>query len=148
MSNSQAFKIAKVAKVISGALLVGTFVMAILASFLVGFVKGYSLGQINTQEAYEDFIAEVSSTTKPTATAKPVVSNKPKSTSAPQVSAFGGPQLWEAVNKRRVELGVNPLSVKEEICTIASIRLNQLLEKGSLDGHEGFSKMPESRPDL
>lgn len=55
----------------------------------------------------------------------------------PQV-AWGGPELWEAVNKRRVELGVNPLSRRDELCTIASIRLNQLLELGKLDGHAGL----------
>lgn len=51
---------------------------------------------------------------------------------------WGGPELWEAVNKRRTERGVSALSAKEELCTIASIRLNQLLELGKLDGHAGF----------
>jgi uncharacterized protein YkwD len=52
------------------------------------------------------------------------------------------------VNKRRQELGVNQLSQKDELCTIASIRLNELLELGKLDGHEGFGNMKERRPDL
>ncbi len=52
--------------------------------------------------------------------------------------AWGGPELWEAVNKRRVEMGVGPLSKRDELCTLASIRLNQLLEMGKLDGHAGF----------
>jgi uncharacterized protein YkwD len=56
---------------------------------------------------------------------------------APKVT-WGGPELWAAVNKRRVELGVNPLKQRDELCTIASIRLNQLLELGKLDGHAGF----------
>lgn len=51
---------------------------------------------------------------------------------------WGGPDLWTAINKRRVELGVNPLKQMDFLCTIASIRLNQLLELGKLDGHEGF----------
>ncbi len=51
---------------------------------------------------------------------------------------WGGPDLWSSVNKRRVELGVNPLNKKDELCTIASIRLNQLLELKKLDGHAGF----------
>ena len=51
---------------------------------------------------------------------------------------WGGPELWEAINKKRVEMGVNPLKQKAELCTIASIRLNQLLELGKLDGHAGF----------
>lgn len=58
----------------------------------------------------------------------------------PQVN-WGGPELWEAVNKRRVELGVNPLSRRDELCTIASIRLNQLLELGKLDGHAGLEPL-------
>jgi len=53
-------------------------------------------------------------------------------------STWGGPQLWEAVNKRRVEMGVNPLKQRDELCTIAAIRLNQVLSLGSLDGHSGF----------
>ncbi len=61
--------------------------------------------------------------------------------------SWGGPDLWSAVNKRRVELGVNPLSQKDEFCTIASIRLNQLLELGKLDGHAGFVPVLD-RPDL
>ncbi len=72
---------------------------------------------------------------------------KIQQTAAPRPT-WGGPELWEAINKRRQGLGVNGLSSKSEICTIASIRLNQLLELGKLDGHEGFSKMPEARPDL
>ena len=61
---------------------------------------------------------------------------------------WGGPELWEVVNKRRIELGVNPMSSREELCTIASIRLNQLLELGKLDAHEGFGKLPEERADI
>lgn len=60
-----------------------------------------------------------------------------KTTVTPKI-AWGGIELWEAVNKRRVERGVNPLRKADELCTIASIRLNQLLALGKLDGHEGF----------
>lgn len=56
----------------------------------------------------------------------------------PKPISWGGPDLWKAVNKRRVELGVNPLSQRDELCTIASIRLNELLELNKLDGHAGF----------
>ncbi len=56
----------------------------------------------------------------------------------PKKVVWGGPELWDAVNKRRVEMGVNQLSKKDELCTLASIRLNQLLELGKLDGHAGF----------
>jgi uncharacterized protein YkwD len=60
---------------------------------------------------------------------------------------WGGPELWTAINKRRVELGVNPLKQMELLCTVASIRLNELLELGKLDGHEGFVPVLE-RSDL
>ncbi len=62
-------------------------------------------------------------------------------------ATWGGPELWAAVNKRRVEMGVNPLSQREELCTIASIRLNELLELGKLDNHAGFEPLL-NRPDL
>jgi len=61
-----------------------------------------------------------------------------KRVAAPKKITWGGPDLWASINTRRVELGVNPLKQKEELCTIASIRLNQLLELGKLDGHAGF----------
>lgn len=51
---------------------------------------------------------------------------------------WGGPELWSAVNKRRSENGVGQLQKKDELCTIASIRLNQQIAKGTLDNHEGF----------
>lgn len=73
-----------------------------------------------------------------------------KVVSPPPVSpkiTWGGPELWVAINKRRVENGVNPLSKKDELCTIASIRLNQLLELNKLDGHSGFVPLLD-RPDL
>jgi uncharacterized protein YkwD len=52
------------------------------------------------------------------------------------------------VNARRQQLGVNALGSQAELCTVASVRLNELLELGKLDGHEGFSNMAERRPDL
>ena len=52
--------------------------------------------------------------------------------------AWGGPELWQAVNKSRQEHGVNPLRKEDSLCTVAAIRLNQILEKGKLDNHEGF----------
>jgi uncharacterized protein YkwD len=74
--------------------------------------------------------------------------NAPVAKPPVQKITWGGPQLWDAVNKRRIELGVNPLQKRDELCTIASIRLNELLELGKLDGHEGFGNLPEKRKDL
>lgn len=62
--------------------------------------------------------------------------------------SWGGPELWEAVNKKRVENGVNPLGKRDELCTIAAIRLAELLDLGKLDGHEGFGNLKERRSDL
>lgn len=79
-----------------------------------------------------------------------VIMAKPMSAAAPAAvkkSTWGGIELWNAINKRRVELGVNPLSQREELCTLASIRLNQLLDLGKLDGHAGLEPTL-NRPDL
>lgn len=140
------FYMIKFAKIVSGAILVFAFSLVTLTSFLAGYIKGFGFGKSTTEEHYEKLLADkVSATNVPQATTKPSVTAVPK----PQAKiTWGGPQLWEAVNKRRTEFGVNPLSSREEICTVASIRLNQLLELGKLDGHEGFSNMPEDRPDL
>ena len=35
-------------------------------------------------------------------------------------------------------MGVNPLKQKDELCTIAAIRLSQIIDLGKLDGHNGF----------
>ncbi|HSV94879.1 MAG TPA: hypothetical protein VLH94_02845 [Spirochaetia bacterium] len=61
-----------------------------------------------------------------------------KQTAVTPKITWGGVELWEVINKRRVEMGVNPLKKADELCTIASIRLNQLLELGKLDGHAGY----------
>ncbi len=148
MNSHRILKLANFAKILSTVVLSFAFVLAAFTVFLVGFKKGYLLGEFNTQQIYGSAMSDkVSSTSTPISTSSPINPTKPKA-AAPQTAAFGGPQLWEAVNKRRVQLGVNPLSVREEICTIASIRLNQLLTLGKLDGHEGFSKLPTDRSDL
>ena len=100
--------------------------------------------EILSQRKVESIIIEEPT---PTPTIPPQPST-PKNPTAPTLPTWGGPELWNAVNKKRQEYGVNSLSQRDELCTIASIRLNQLLELGKLDGHEGFSNMPESRPDL
>lgn len=139
--------IAKILKVFRGALLVSAFGVTLGTVFLLGYVRGYGVGWNSAVSEAEKLLTDkVSSTTSPQSTEKTgaLPSQKP----VPKQTSWGGPQLWEAVNKRRLEHGVNALQVKDEICTISSIRLNQLLELGRLDGHEGFSNMPGSRPDL
>jgi uncharacterized protein YkwD len=137
----------KLAKIFSGALLILVLVVVTLTSFVVGYIKGYGFGKADTESFYQKYISDkVSSITKPAATSQP--SAAPTVEPKPTLPTWGGPDLWETISKRRVELGVNPLSSKEELCTIASIRLNQLLELGKLDGHVGFSNIPKDRPDL
>lgn len=131
----------------SGVVLASGFITIMLTAYLVGFVRGYGSGWNEAQAELQKYLSDkVSSTSAPSATTKPNTQQVVvRPTNPPN---WGGPQLWDAVNKRRVQLGVNPLSVKEEVCTIASIRLNQMLELGKLDGHVGFSNMPKDRPDL
>lgn len=134
-----------IAKVFSNIVLVFTFLVVMLTVFLTGYARGYGNGWNGAVGEYQKLLSDkVSSTTNPSATDAPI--RYPLSTT--RSSLWGGPQLWDAVNKSRVEHGVNPLKQKDELCTIASIRLNQLLELGKLDGHEGFSKLPTDRPDL
>lgn len=139
--------IIKVAKIFSGVVLASGFITIMLTAYLVGFVRGYGSGWNAAEKELQKYLSDkVSSTTAPAATSRPSV--QPVVIRPTNPPSWGGPQLWEAVNKRRVQLGVNPLQVKEEICTIASIRLNQILDLGKLDGHVGFSNMPTDRPDL
>jgi|SRR3990170_3056806 len=123
-------------------------VAAVMLAFYVGgFFQGYKLAKSEIDTSFLNFLDGLidPQTRIPTSTLSPL----PSSTrAAVKSSAWGGPELWQAVNKKRSELGVNPLSIKSDLCTISSIRLNELLELGKLDGHEGFSTMRESRPDL
>jgi len=68
----------------------------------------------------------------------------PTPTPPPKPTYYSGPQLWETVNKSRVEHGVNPLKQLDLLCTIAAIRLNQQLELGTLDNHARFEETVKS----
>jgi len=123
-------------------------VILVFGAYYLGFVGGYKRGG---DEALSQIVSSKEvSIGRETNISESESTLAPQPTPAPKTSSpsWSGPDLWEAVNKRRIELGVNPLSTKSELCTIASIRLNQLLALGTLDGHEGFSKMPEERADL
>jgi len=134
-----------VLKIFSTGLLVISFCVITVAAFIVGYVKGYGFGVSDATNEFQKYLsAKVSSTTMPSPTITPSIAPKP----IIKPVSWGGPQLWDAVNKSRVEHGVNPLKEKDELCTIASIRLNQLLELGKLDAHVGFSNLPTDRPDL
>jgi hypothetical protein len=117
------------------------------AIFVVGFQTGWS----SASGEYESYLAslfekistvEVIIEKTPAPTPVQIVERKVKTIS------WGGPELWDKVNKARQENGVNALTQRDELCTIAAIRLNEILVKGELDNHEGFSNMPERREDL
>ncbi len=140
-------------------LLGAAFLASILiTSFVATYIAGFGMGVNKVKEEFEKELTKIASERVSSQIQEeykmeePIQNDTPRATSKPKQATlpatWGGPQLWEAVNKRRVQLGVNGLSSKEELCTIASIRLNQILSSGTLDGHEGFSKLPEQRPDL
>ncbi len=130
--------------------------MVVLTIFVVfgiyqfAFMKGYVEGQ----KSMDSYLTQIF--TGPDATsyiisqggAAPTIAPTQSVQKVPQGVVWGGPELWEAVNKKRVEYGVNPLRKSDDLCTVASIRLNELLELGKLDGHEGFGNMEKRRPDL
>ena len=116
--------------------------------YYLGFFKGYNESQKKTEEYFaSSLVITPIPTMVPSVIPKPPQITPQKTTYGLNVS-WGGPDLWQVVNKKRQEYGVNPLSIREELCTIASIRLNELLELGKLDGHEGFTNMTQRRSDL
>lgn len=134
-----------------------TIISAILATsiiFIVGIQIGTRNGYNQAIETFNTQFAELESpspapinTITPTSPPIPLATNSPAIPKPQQVN-WGGPELWDLVNQTRISNGVNTLQVKPEICTIASIRLNELLELGKLDGHEGFSNLTQNREDL
>lgn len=141
----------KLAKFLSIFVVVISVVVFSATIFLGGFHTGYSFGKRDQAVLDEQIISKVvSATSEPVSSplAKTVTNTKIVYVTPKSLPKWGGPDLWAAVNNRRTQLGVGQLQVKEEICTLASIRLNQLLELGKLDGHKGFSSMPTDRPDL
>lgn len=123
------------------------------ALYIMGFSHGYKFGQFRTELVYSNVANGL-------ATSIEIINEPADSDSQPNTPTittksslikqvnWGGPDLWEAVNARRQEFGVNPLASSENLCTIASLRLNEQLELGKLDGHEGFGNLTERRPDL
>lgn len=67
---------------------------------------------------------------------------KPKS---PPPANFTGPELFEAINDKRVIKGVNKLGRSDELCSIASFRLNQLLPNKTIDNHAGFIALTKDK---
>ena len=70
-------------------------------------------------------------------------SEKPKVTAAPSrvVPSYTGAELWQEIQKYRREHGVPEFKQDNTLCTISSIRVNQLLELDKLDNHAGFEPL-------
>ena len=130
--------------------------VTMFALFYLGTVYGYREGWNHAVVEYNDLInkSERVSSREVVIRITPTPQQRESTpTQQPRRSVYldvdwGGPELWTAVNERRVSNGVNPLDTRSELCTIASIRLNELLDLGKLDAHQGFSDMTERRPDL
>lgn len=141
-------------KVFGIALALSFLIYVVRGVYYIGYVNGFNSSSIKVAQIPEDKIVIITTTPAPTKKGvKPTPTKVPQSTTVTTTTygykvSWGGPELWDAVNKRRTEFGVNPLDSASDLCTIASIRLNELLELGKLDGHEGFSNMPQDRPDL
>jgi len=119
--------------------------------YFIGFFQGYNIGKSEAEIGFIELIntklIERNQKEKNGGVDSP--SSSPTTTPiSPKSVSWGGPVLWELVNKRRGELGVNALGQRDELCTIASLRLNELLKLGELDGHSGFGNLKERRPDL
>lgn len=53
---------------------------------------------------------------------------------------FTGQDLWQAVQNYRKAHSLPTFEQSNELCTVASIRVNELLQLGRLDNHDGFQK--------
>lgn len=59
----------------------------------------------------------------------------------PKQSYYTGVELWAEIQKYRREKGVPELRQDNTLCTLTSIRVNQLLKLGDLDDHRGFQPL-------
>ncbi len=105
--------------------------------YLIGAGQTLKIAKLRESAILEDFQNTIASLTKTTPTPTQKSSAPAPQRSSTSVS-YTGPELWEAVNKARIEHGVNSLSQRDVLCTIAAIRLSQIRDFGKLDGHDGF----------
>lgn len=137
--------------VLAGLVVVIAFLM--LSIYSLGYTHGENEGSLKTQSKFEGLMATLfsqrTSISSTVPTPAPVLPpQQPDVVNQPVSANWSGPELWQAVNARRSFYGVGELSQKDEVCTIASIRLNELLALGGLDAHAGFSSLPDRREDL
>lgn len=67
--------------------------------------------------------------------------NQNPSPITPTPDYYTGVELWQEIQKYRREHGVPEFKQDNTLCTIASIRVNQLIELGKLDDHQGFNPL-------
>jgi hypothetical protein len=142
-----------IAKAFGSAVAVFFFFVVLSGVYIVGVIQGYQVSKHDEQGRIAALLELISERTNLVSSYEKKVVPTPiptivPSKTIPKSSSWGGPELWAAVNKRRIEFGVNPLAQRDELCTIASIRLNEQLELGRLDNHEGFTNMKDRRQDL
>lgn len=70
-----------------------------------------------------------------------------KNTPPTPIPYYTGVELWEQVQKYRREHGVPEFRQDTTLCTIASIRVNQLLDLNNLDNHDGFPPLVQKYQD-
>jgi len=91
-----------------------------------------------------DSLPENNSSTNPI---NPTYTNQPKTQRStptpPKIKYYTGVELWQEVQKYRRQHGVPEFKQDNVLCTIASIRVNQLLTLNALDNHDGFSPLVE-----
>ncbi|MBI2268434.1 MAG: hypothetical protein HYU80_03270 [Candidatus Blackburnbacteria bacterium] len=118
--------------------LFGPLVMAVVVS--TTFVGGYVLGVWDTSQIMATkerrFVEDAEANLSRSPTSIPTIGRPVQKT--PQTVGYSGPELWEAVNSSRTKHGVNTLSQRDILCTIAAIRLSEIRQLGKLDGHDGF----------
>lgn len=78
--------------------------------------------------------------------AQPVVEVLTKSAPTP-VKYYSGVELWAEIQMYRREQGVSEFRQDNLLCTLASIRVNQLITLGTLDDHKGFEPLVEEYRD-
>jgi len=130
-----------------------TFLYVLIIVFSLGYITGFKEGYLEMISYYESIpdgrlAQEDKITPVPTQVIVKEVPFSREEKSLISTVGWGGPDLWVAVNAKRQEYGVNHLNQADELCTIASVRLNELLSLGRLDGHEGFSNLTDRRPDF
>lgn len=114
-------------------------ILLFIAWTVVVLIGGYLYGvQTTYQTANDKLNKQMAEIEKQLEAPTPTPSTKTANQAPAKPTYYTGPQLWESVNKARIDYGVNPLNQKDILCTIAAIRLSQIRELEKLDGHDGF----------